>query len=387
MNSISKKKLINHKTNKTIFTYVFRKKYLFIILVLLIAVFVVFNPAVISDTNDPWFNTEWEYRKEITINHQMIDEDLTGFPVLIDINGNDIANNAQSNGDDFVFTNRTGMVSPHEIEKYNSSTGHLVAWVNVSFLSSTEDATLYVYYGNSTCGNQENVEDTWVDDFVTVHHLNENWSISAGHFKDSTSNNHDGTLTDINTNSYSDVGIVGQGFRFNGDADSINIGAINQPQPITYSCWLKADNIDDNRGALGRRYYAYYLGTWNTGSGCLLHNIYISGAVQYNIHPNVYSDTWYHMAVTYDGSNIRYYVNGIQVATQALSGSLSQTTSNWHIGDNGNNAMFFKGVVDEIQIANTSFSSEWIKTTYNNINNPSKFNLISIEESQSGFHH
>ncbi|HWR26852.1 MAG TPA: PA14 domain-containing protein, partial [Candidatus Thermoplasmatota archaeon] len=69
----------------------------------------------------------------------------------------------------------------------------------------------------------------------------------------------------------------------------------------------------------------------------------------------------------------------------ALTGSLSVTTANWHIGDNGNNAMFFKGVVDEVQIANTCFSAGWIKTFYNNLNTPSKFHLLSIEENQSGF--
>lgn len=379
MNSISKKKLINHKTNKTIFTYVFRKKYLFIILVLLIAVFVVFNPAVISDTNDPWFNTEWEYRKEISINHQMIDEDLTGFPVLIDINGNDIANHAQSNGDDFVFTNRTGMVSPHEIEKYNSSTGHLVAWVNVSFLSSTEDTVLYVYYGNLSCGNQENVEDTWVDDFMAVHHLNEDWSTDVGHFEDSTGNGHDGTLVDGNANSDSDVGVAGSGFRFNGDADFINIGAVSHNQPITYSCWFKADSIDANKCAFGRFWTGYYLGTWNWDSGYLRHRIHINSSGYYR-HTSGVSNVWYYMTVSYDGSTVRYYVDGSEVGSVVVSGDLSATGHDWHIGDYGNGGLFFDGVVDEVRIANRCFSSGWISSYFNNVDDSSSFFSVGVEE-------
>ncbi|MFO7901895.1 MAG: LamG-like jellyroll fold domain-containing protein, partial [Pirellulaceae bacterium] len=60
------------------------------------------------------------------------------------------------------------------------------------------------------------------------------------------------------------------------------------------------------------------------------------------------SGVWYHLGVTYDGSVIRYYINGVEDASASVSGGLSSTSFGWGIGDDGNNAHFFDGVVDEV---------------------------------------
>jgi len=109
-----------------------------------------------------WWDTEWSYRKEITINHTEVDEDLTNFPVLISYaSDSDLVSHAQSNGDDIAFTDYYGNQLNHEIEHYNSSTGKLVAWVNVTSLSSTMNTILYMYYGNPSRASMENVAGCW----------------------------------------------------------------------------------------------------------------------------------------------------------------------------------------------------------------------------------
>jgi len=45
-----------------------------------------------------------------------------------------LKNEAQPDGDDIVFTDASGNKLNHEIEKYNITTGELVAWVNVTSL-------------------------------------------------------------------------------------------------------------------------------------------------------------------------------------------------------------------------------------------------------------
>jgi hypothetical protein len=61
-------------------------------------------------------------------------------------------------GWDFLVTASDGVTKlNHEIESYASSTGALVAWVNVPFLSSTSDTALYVYSDNpGVTGSQQN---------------------------------------------------------------------------------------------------------------------------------------------------------------------------------------------------------------------------------------
>jgi len=90
----------------------------------------------ILDSDDPWWNSDWLYRKRITINHTNVDDDLTDFPVLVvNLDDSDLAIHAQLDGDDIVFVNKSGVKLAHEIEYYDS--GDLVCWVNVISLSGS----------------------------------------------------------------------------------------------------------------------------------------------------------------------------------------------------------------------------------------------------------
>lgn len=132
-----------------------------------------------------WWDIEWKYRKMITIDHNNIENDLTNFPVLISDISLDYINHAQTDGDDFIFIDRTNSIQyNHEIEEYNSLTGELIAWVNVTSLNSNEDPILYLYYGNQVCGNQENILETWDSNYAGVWHLSENISDASFSFLD-----------------------------------------------------------------------------------------------------------------------------------------------------------------------------------------------------------
>jgi hypothetical protein len=120
-----------------------------------------------------WYNPSWDYRKKITVNHTRVQANSTAFPVLISLTSdNDLASHAQSNGNDILFTSSDGVTKlSHEIEKYTSSTGELVAWVKVPSLSSLVDTDLYMYYGNPTCGSQQDATNVWDSNFKGVYHL------------------------------------------------------------------------------------------------------------------------------------------------------------------------------------------------------------------------
>ena len=60
--------------------------------------------------------------------------------------------------------------------------------------------------------------------------------------------------------------------------------------------------------------------------------------------------TWQHVAATYDGSVARLYVDGVQRASAAFSGSVGSSTQ-WRIGAfDGSPAGFFDGLVDNVRI-------------------------------------
>jgi hypothetical protein len=75
------------------------------------------------------------------------------------------------------------------------------------------------------------------------------------------------------------------------------------------------------------------------------------------------ANTWTHIAVSYDGTNMRFYVNGVLVRTVARSGAIIATSGPLHIGGNDVwGGEFYSGLIDEVRIYNRALSLEEIQT-------------------------
>ena len=72
---------------------------------------------------------------------------------------------------------------------------------------------------------------------------------------------------------------------------------------------------------------------------------------------------WSHLAVTYDGANLRFYVNGTQASTQARTGSIATSTGPLRIGGNASWASeFLTGRIDEVRVYNRALTAAQIAT-------------------------
>ena len=76
-------------------------------------------------------------------------------------------------------------------------------------------------------------------------------------------------------------------------------------------------------------------------------------------------NSWTHLASTYDGANIRLYVNGTQVATVARTGSIAVSALPVWIGGNNPYGEYFNGVIDEVRIYNRALSVAEIQADMN----------------------
>jgi hypothetical protein len=74
-------------------------------------------------------------------------------------------------------------------------------------------------------------------------------------------------------------------------------------------------------------------------------------------------NVWTHVALTYDGSQLRLYVNGVQVASKARAGAIQTPGSNplW-IGGNVPYGEYFRGVIDEVRVYSRALSAGEIQT-------------------------
>ncbi|HTO68373.1 MAG TPA: LamG-like jellyroll fold domain-containing protein [Myxococcota bacterium] len=72
--------------------------------------------------------------------------------------------------------------------------------------------------------------------------------------------------------------------------------------------------------------------------------------------------TWSHLAATYDGSTLRLYVNGTQVASRAQSAPISTSNSALTIGGDAVNGQYWAGYIDEVRVYNRALSPGEIAT-------------------------
>jgi glucose/arabinose dehydrogenase len=73
-------------------------------------------------------------------------------------------------------------------------------------------------------------------------------------------------------------------------------------------------------------------------------------------------NAWTHVAATYDGTNIRLYLNGVLAATRAQTGTLVSSTQPLRFGGDSIWAEWFQGTLDEIRVYNRALSATEIQT-------------------------
>lgn len=76
-------------------------------------------------------------------------------------------------------------------------------------------------------------------------------------------------------------------------------------------------------------------------------------------------DNWAHLTATYDGSTMRLYLNGDQVAEAEQSGYIDDSGGALGIGGNSVWGDFFEGRIDEVRIYNRALSSREIRADMN----------------------
>jgi hypothetical protein len=74
------------------------------------------------------------------------------------------------------------------------------------------------------------------------------------------------------------------------------------------------------------------------------------------------ANTWSFLTETYDGSNLRLYVNGLQVASTAHTGAIATSTSPLQIGGDSIYGQYFVGMIDNVRIYNTALTAAQIQT-------------------------
>jgi sugar lactone lactonase YvrE len=341
----------------------------------------------------------YSYGKKITIDNTKVagSSSLTDFPVLISLTDIDLRSTSNSgnvhssNGYDITFKNNTGTtVLSHEIEKYDPTTGELIAWVKVPSLSATTDTEINMYYGNPCISSDPSSSSTWNSDYIVDMHMDDN---PTGTISNSSQQNF--TASSFGSMTSGDIltGKIGNGTDFDGSNDGFTMSDNNSldlnTNDFTFSCWFKTDAVSNYQTLFNKK----PSGGGVTGFGAVYVNpnsqltFYFKGAGTTQgggtTTATVNANSWYSFHLTCDVANdeVEIYLNGSLVST--ISVDAGSTLANGHhqyFGSFNTSSYPFNGVLDEMRIALTDFSADWIATEYNNQNSPSTFYSVSSQQ-------
>jgi hypothetical protein len=73
------------------------------------------------------------------------------------------------------------------------------------------------------------------------------------------------------------------------------------------------------------------------------------------------TNTWTHLAMTYDRATLRLYVNGVQVSALAATAAIATSTNPLQIGGDSIFGQFFQGIIDEVRVYNRALSQTEIQ--------------------------
>jgi len=339
-----------------------------------------------------WSDRSFNKRRDIVINRNEVEGDLTDFPILIKLSDNSFkTGKIQPDGADILFVDMNGTKLAHEIESFsqNSTHGDLVTWVKVPLLKSSEDTIISMYYGNSEVSNQENPSVVWDANYRGVWHLNND---PTSTINDSTSNNFDGSSGGSMTQTDLVSAKLATGIDFDGTNDFIAFPDPLNTETMTISAWvfLKAAVNDwitvAMRATTDVSWFDWQL--YARASDGELSN----EAVYRTVYPStsevgsnfvLSTGIWYYVVGQHNGTHNLFFIDGTLSEVDQDPNSVKDSNRNMWIGGNEVWGEWLQGILDEVRVSSIARSSEWISAQYNNQFNSSSFYSIGPEFSQT----
>ena len=161
------------------------------------------------------------------------------------------------------------------------------------------------------------------------------------------------TLTSNSTNPFNSNGSIftpGSIF-FNGTSQYLSIPsntAFDQDGIFTWECWFYPINITN--GYLWAELQSGFMGL-GIGSGGIPGKLYVDMSfvgVVITSNTTITANSWYHVALVYDGTNTKLYLNGILEGTYSGGGAASGAPL-W-IGNYNNGPLYYTGYISNFRI-------------------------------------
>jgi hypothetical protein len=333
----------------------------------------------------------WKYSKRVVLNSSTsgagVAGTVTGFPVLVRLTaGNFTFSQARGKGEDIRFTKSNSMPLSYQVERWDSSGQTAEIWVRIDTVFGN-NGTQYInlFWGNRLAPSESSgpaVFDT-AEGFVAVYHLGE----ASGNAVDASANSLNGYV--YGGLQYGTSGNIGLAPSFNGTGSYLDAGnsdkfAMSSKNGFTVSAWVKRaggsvsgahEGIAGKYNWVGGPYREYVLSN-DPDNGFMFeisgNGMDTSANGETNLYANVIpaNDKWYYVVGVKDSATMKIFINGNEKNSTAKTKIFGSSLSTFKIGliddDNALFRQYFNGNIDEVVVANTNRSADWIKLCFEN---------------------
>ncbi len=244
--------------------------------------------------------------------------------------------------------------SEHPINYFDGTIDEVALYSEA--LSKIEISQLY-----SDTPNTDNGENA----LVSWWKFNEN----SGNIVNDSKSNNNGTISGAVWN----TGVQGSSLQFNGQDSYViitNADNLNVTDQITMMAWAKTE--ENKTAKIAEK------GDWDGQS--ILQDHWNGWAAQIRLNSNKsYSlkwhngipiyNKWYHIALTYNGTVMKLFVNGQLANSKNVSGKLHVNNRDFAIGSNNGTQKFFHGSIDDVRFFNKALSQTEIQAIFKNKDN------------------
>jgi biopolymer transport protein ExbB len=314
-----------------------------------------------------WWDDNWNFRKPITVDTTpggapiAASVDKVTVLVRLDVARFSYFADTKPDASDIRFIGADDKTPlPFHVESYDPVAGMAFIWVQVPRLTAGTTETIYMYYGNP--------EAVAIGDAAASFDVNQ---VLVYHFEDGKAVDRTGYGNNPAANSAvaQPGAVIGSGVRFNG-AESISINAspslrLIPAQGLTVSVWVNVDQEQPD---------AVLLQAGDPGGAAL--TLAIDGLTPYlslsdgrasaetprttRLTPG----TWHLVSAVAGSDAIVLYLDGVRIAETPAS--LAEIGGLFTVGADAAGQRPLFGRIDELVIANTARSPDWVAAVFAN---------------------
>jgi hypothetical protein len=341
-------------------------------------------------SSDGAYATAWSGHRFVNVNTSAAvpttTARLTKFPLLVRLGAADSAifNASQANGQDIRFTKLNDVTRlPHEIDSWDKANRQAAIWVLVdTVFGGTSGSRLRLHWGNANVADSSKPGSVFDSSaYAAVFHLGgANATVAR---PNAVPGGNPATPANFQTGYAPSQGIIGLadslGVAGTGSSGSylsfgpLPVGSVKNGK-VSYSAWIKKNPFTGWRHAIsigsGSPNNNFWFGNPGDEDGALRVRTAEGTVEQQPVNASGFwqDNVWQKVHVTFDGSAVKIYGNGVQAGEGDIGHTLADVNrTSAYIGralwsaDNK-----FLGVFDEVRVVKSAVSADWAKLEYEN---------------------